>query len=705
MITLYFNETIDTRTLRLNEITFQTDYNASDVLESDDEFVSFSLTGGSTVSSNEPTLPIRMTSDDLNTIKKLDVCRSFDDCYISFPMTMIYDMIGLPVVQIYNFMSQNVSNFTQDTTLPVLVEFSQIDLINGTLSLFFSETVNVETFDFSGITLLSYSKGSPSSFQLTGGVISSENSTNITISFTDEDIIGLKTNDKVCTGINNCWLMMSSDAVLDMNQNGVIEVTQRNALCNTEFINDNVAPFLLDYSLDMDAGFLNLTFDEPVRPSTLDPTQIYLLPAPNSSTFVTLSDSTTTDSPIGTVISLQLSGTDVRNIKSTEYFKSSADTYLAFDSGAIKDVAMNPVISIDKDDPRGTDSYTADLTSPQCVFAVINLSAETLWLVFDESVRPSVFDATQVTLLSSPYDDFPVENLTLSGGIINGHDGDFQLMLTFNKPDNAELKLNDMLATNRDNSYISFSGRTLTDMAGNYEVPRPFEDPLQVTLGRGVISDTNQATLYRFSLDMNSGELTLTFTDVIVPSTLRVASVVLQDDSTSSEPHVYRLTGVSGTDSPPGYEVLITLGREDLNQLKYKTGLATSINDTYITVAADVVQDLQSSDIIPITNGNGIKAQSYVRDMTSPLLESFSLDLDSGSITLNFSETLNASTLNVTGIVLLNTASSSSVRLSSLDHPNGSYTGSDNGASLTVILGSTDLNEIKRLTDFGLDQC
>lgn len=700
LITLHFNETVDVRTLQLTDITFQSDYNASDVIEYDDDFVSFTLTGGSTISTNEPLVPITITRDDLNEIKKLDVCRSSDECYITFPMTMVYDMIGLPVVQVFNFMAQNVSNFTFDTTPPVLIEFSQIDLVNGTISLFFSETINVETFDFSTITLLSYFKGTPDSFQLTGGTINSENGTNVTISLLSEDIIGLKTNDRVCSKINNCWLTVTSDTVLDMNQNNVVQIDQLDALYACNFIDDDVPPYLVDYTLDMDTGFLNLTFDEPVRPSTLDPTQIYLLPSPNSSTFVTLTRYTTTESPIGVVISLNLSTTDINNIKATEYIKSPTDTYLAFTSEAIYDVAMNPVTPLGRDQPQSPFSYTADSTSPECRLAIIDLSQETLQLVFDEPIRPSVFDATQVTLLSSPYEDQPVENLTLSGGIINSRDGSHLLTLIFNKPDNKAIKLNDDLATSRDNAYVSLSGRTLTDMSGVYEVPEPFEDPLQVTVG-GLVSDTSQATLYKFNIDMNSGELTLTFTDVIVPATLHVTSVVLQSGSRSIAPNVYRLTTVSSTTSPPGCEVLIKLGRVDLNGLKYRTGLTTDINDSYITVGADVVNDLQGTDIIPITNDYGIKAESYIPDTTHPQLESFSLNLNAGSLTLNFSETVNASTLNVSGVVLLNSAGSSSIRLSLMDYPTGSETQSDNGASLIVMLGSTDLNEIKRLTDLG----
>ena len=699
LITLHFNETVDVRTLQLTDITFQSDYNASDLIEYDDNFVSFTLTGGTTISTNEPLVPIIITRDDLNEIKKLDVCRSSDDCYITFPMTMVYDMIGLPVVQVFNFMAQNVSNFTFDTTPPVLIEFSQIDLVNGTISLFFSETINVETFDFSTIRLLSYFKGTPDIFQLTGGTINSENGTNVTISLLSEDIIGLKTNDRVCSKINNCWLTVTSDTVLDMNQNSVVQIDQLDALYASNFIDDDVPPILVDYTLDMDTGFLNLTFDEPVRPSTLDPTQIYLLPSPNSSAYITLTRYTTTESPIGVTISLNLFTTDINNIKATEYIKSPTDTYLAFTSEAISDVAMNPVTPLSRDQPQSPLGYTADSTSPECRLAIINLSQETLQLVFDEPIRPSVFDATQVTLLSSPYEDQPVENLTLSGGIVNGHDGNYFLTLIFNKPDNKAIKLNDNLATNRDNAYVSLSGRTLTDMSGVYEVPEPFEDPLQVTVG-GVVSDTSPATLYKFSIDMNSGELTLTFTDVIVPATLHVTSVVLQSGSRAIVPNVYRLTTVSGTTSPPGCEVLIQLGRVNLNALKYRTGLTTNINDSYITVGADVVNDLQGTDIIPITNDYGIKAESYTPDTTHPQLEGFSLNLNAGSLTLNFSETVDASTLNVSGIVLLNDAASS-VRLSSLDYPIGSETQSDNGASLIVMLGSIDLNEIKRLTDLG----
>ena len=103
-------------------------------------------------------------------------------------------MISNEVVGIDASDPLNVTIFTPDTTDPVLISFD-LDLDTSQLFLTFSETVDITTFVVQEITLVSHNNASLpsfSSFSLSGGNSSMENSTFVTINLTLDDSNDIK---------------------------------------------------------------------------------------------------------------------------------------------------------------------------------------------------------------------------------------------------------------------------------------------------------------------------------------------------------------------------------------------------------------------------------------------------------------------------------------------------------------------------------
>ena len=738
--TLYFNETVNTSSLTLTAITFLASTagissSGSSVsgfsdslvpLESSGMGVSGFASSGSGVSmleplsryltleggqiltlTDQPVLMVRFTTDDLNTLKLRNLCRSPFDCYISFLSETVFDTAGNAIVPIPEDNALLVSDFTFDTTNPSLVRFLQLDLNNGTILLEFDETVNIDTFNFSAITLQSFFRNPQASLTLSGGYSPSQSGTIVMVFLMTGDLILLQEDDRVCSNINNCWITITMDSIFDLNSNGLNAVQDGAGLDVREFIDDVIPPSLSSFTLDMDDGVLTLVFSEPVRSSSLDPSGIFILPEPNATEYIQLTDATT-PSLNGREVIVILSEDDVTLIRATEFAKSIEDTFLNIDSNAITDVTVrmpNQVVPIPNAEAIQALEYTEDTTQPFLVDFTLDLALEILTLTFSEPVRTSVLDSTQIAIVSSQLQT--AEVVTLTGGIVTSEtafDGTLVVSIIINRPDNEAIKLNSLLASSGGNTFLTLSGATLTDMAGNFEVeiPADFAMPvLQLT------QDDTEAILESFVLDIDNGELALSFTDVVVPSTLRAASITIQDEASAAT--TVQLSDTSYTMTVEGYTVLIQISISDLNAIKFDTSLATSINDTFITVAADVVRDLTSSDVIPITNGNGLQASDYVSDTTAPLLESFELDLNLGQLQLDFSETVNVDSLDVSGIVLQNSPSANLVgttylRLSQFPpFPVGSeaMAFSENSSSVVISLGSQDLNELKRLADLG----
>ena len=721
VVTLHFDEVVNLRTLNLSLLTLQAAANVSK-LNADSEILTLDGNGEIPESRNEPSVSIRLSTEDLNTLKRRPLCLSGTSCYLSFPAGAVSDMAGFPVGEISPFRARLVANFTADTTPPRLVRFVSLDLNNGTLELVFDETVNVDSFNFSGIVLQSFFRAPQATVSLTGGstTTASENGTFVTVDLSPSDLLRLKEDERVCSNSNNCWLRVGGGTVADTNGNAILPVPDGGALDAETVLEDTVRPTLLGFRLDVQDGVLTLRFDEPVRPSTLDPRGIYIQRAENASDPVQLTTASSTDSDNGeTVVVIALSRGDLERLKATDFAKSLDDTFLRLEAFAIRDVAVrttNDVVPLPNGRAQRAEAYVGDTEPPRLLEFSLDLISEVIALTFDEPIRPSTLDVTEITLLSSEDDEVgddlqvmaPVVRVPLTSGTVRGEgasDGTFSFSIELNREAILALKLNDNIATSETDTYISFASAALMDTAGNFVAPVPPEMAVRATL---VTQDDTSTppTLDSYTLSLDAGRLALTFTDVVQAATLRLDAITIQNAPLGSV-GVTLTDGISSTNSSDGYVIVVDIGTSDLNRIKLNTSLATELGNTYLVLRSNVFRDLQGADIVPVSDGNAVPPTRYVSDATQPSLLGFTLDLDSGQLALSFSETVNVRTLNVSGITLqsaiaANLSKTSFVRLtSSPAYPIGSRSASDNGASFVVDLGSQDLNEIKRLTNLG----
>ena len=117
-----------------------------------------------------------------------------------------------------------------------------------------------------------------------------------------------------------------------------------------------------------------------------------------------------------------------------------------------------------------------------------------------------------------------------------------------------------------------------------------------------VIADNTPATAIDFSLDMNIGQIVLTFNDVVDITTWYNYETFIQRAAFA----YYSKQGLQGiaigTDSNVivvNISNLISLKR----QLNY--GTATDLTTTYLTINANAINDIRGVDITAVTDGNG----------------------------------------------------------------------------------------------------
>ena len=161
----------------------------------------------------------------------------------------------------------------------------------------------------------------------------------------------------------------------------------------------------------------------------------------------------------------------------------------------------------------------------------------------------------------------------------------------------------------------------------------------------------------------------------------------------------YQLTGGS-TSSPNGYETVIRLIQNDLNAIKRRTGLSTSINDTFISIAAELISDVAGQPVSPIITSMSFPAGNFTEDTTPPTLADFILNVNDGTLELMFSETVNISSLNSTAITLQNTAN---IAMASVVFmlTGGTPRPDMYEVSFDLSFTTPDLNILKTFTDLG----
>jgi len=72
--------------------------------------------------------------------------------------------------------------------------------------------------------------------------------------------------------------------------NPVVAIPNVEAMQVFVYVPDTTKPYLVNFTVDLSTESITLNFSEPVRPSTLDVTQITLASAPISSPFAIIGD-------------------------------------------------------------------------------------------------------------------------------------------------------------------------------------------------------------------------------------------------------------------------------------------------------------------------------------------------------------------------------------------------------------------------------
>ena len=656
---------------------------------------SYTLTAGNTSSSDGTMILVNLDITDLNHIKALETLAiSAQTTYISIQPLTIADMNKNPVVQITRTNPLNVSYFSNDTIHPRLVAFD-LDLNANILKLQFVETLNITSANFTGITIQDTFNAS-NQYTLTGGTLLSLNHwVYLTVLLTLTDLNAIKAAMIALTN-QTAWLTMSDIVVLDEQRqpnyplyNGITAVHVRN------FTRDTTPPVLQSFDLNLSTNQLVLSFSETVMRNSLVVSKVTISAGPSSSYFYTLSqDPDLASQPkYSPVVVVPLSTFDLNRVKQIVQLATSVNnTYLYIQLGTVLDMSSNPSTAILVSNPLQVHNYVQDLIPPALIAFDLDMNSGILLLYFSETINPITIDLSQFVLQSSsngltasPFAQFP-----FSGGFVVPGMPNPNVTVQLNVPDQNEIKRLAILATSTNTTFIHVAAAGVQDMNRNYIMPITLDAGIQVS---AFVPDTIPPQLVAFDLNLVTEQLTLYFSETVNASSLNVSGLTLLSARSGSFPRVRRLVGgtVLSADSTV---IFVQLGAPDLNYIKSISGFATSQANTYITIDNYTIFDMSANPIVAIANGSALQVSGYTADTVRPVLVTFSLDMNTGTLYLTYNETVNTTSLRVQSLTLQSTTTGGS---SFSFNPQTTASSSPYGPVVTVMIGNSDLNVIKYL--------
>ena len=586
---------------------------------------------------------MKLLNSDLNIIKSSGTFASnSSNTYISFTPDFVSDYGDNPVYGISSDDGARVVSYTNDTSPPTIASFV-LDFNNSTVTIRFDEPINQSTPMLSDIVFQNSAESDSDEVSLSSSTLTVVDEFTIVIQVNNSDLNNLKLLPDF--GLeNSTFVNISSSDITDIYGNQFTD----QVLGATTIVVDTLPPLLTAFSLDLGARELLLTFNEVVNSSTIDATKILLInSAVGPSEMVRLSAASVSESDNGQVVAIDLSSADLIALNMFMNLGTNiTNTFIQLSSGVVLDIFGNenlPVLMAEM-----ADQLFVDMSQPIITAFDLNLSNDTLTLRFSEPVNPSTFDPTGITLQN--HFSNATYSLTLSGGNVSTAVSD-TITVRLTQEDLIILKTSNEIGLLPNETYLSAEAGLVRDLYGVNSTVISASAAQRVTF---LIADKTPPVIVSFDISLVNSSITIFFNEPVTASSVDVTAITLQNRVSNA---TVELT-LSGSTGPPiqdtNISVTINFAIGDLTQLLTLRNLCSNKTNCFLNADDAFITDVAGNDYtVDPDNLNILPVSTLSTDTTPPELTSFVLlDLDEGILRLNFTEPVNASSVNFNQLVL-----------------------------------------------------
>ena len=516
--------------------------------------------------------------------------------------------------------------------------FKLLDLDDGLMVISFTKPVNLMTFNFTDLSLQNSPVNEATSINvsLTNGSCEGacDIGQQITFHIILADLDQIKLENRVCVSISTCYPHHTEALVTDLGSKLIAPYRFGLNYLLQRLILDTTQPILVSCNLDLSIDNLRLVFDEPVDVGTFNPSNIDLNAYQNSSAEIvgiTLTNASSIGSPSSSIIVIDL-GLDSGTFKASTLEMLQNGVYVLLLSSAFEDMAGNRIQS-----GSVVCDFIPDSNSPKVLSFDLDLDSNLLHIRFSEPIQLESLNISGFRLISSLNATINMDAISLNDTSVYMVDFDslpsnetiMMVSIAFGSQSLTRIKTSNDIGTTISNTFLLIDDNSFVDTNGNSYISA---EPIPA----GVVTvDNSPATAISFTLDMNIGQIDLTFNDVVDVSTWYNGDTFLQRAAFTHNSR-FQLSGtvISGDSN------IILLRIYNLNSLKQQLfyGTAIDLNSTYLTIRAHAINDIRGIDIIAVTDGNGVNANTYVPDIESPQFIYFNLDMNSGALYFYFDE-------------------------------------------------------------------
>ena len=176
-----------------------------------------------------------------------------------------------------------------------------------------------------------------------------------------------------------------------------------------------------------------------------------------------------------------------------------------------------------------------------------------------------------------------------------------------------------------------------TNLAAPLDESRSIADggAFQSELPADFITDMKSPVLESYTLDLDSGDIVLTFNETIRVIDFDPTAITFYNDADNeTEQYAIVLPAMSVNTDINWIYINFTVRTEELIRIKYFENLATSINNTFLESDISLIEDLSDQDAALIGPDNRLQASYVFPDRTIPRLEYFDINFSDKTFAL-----------------------------------------------------------------------